>query len=320
MTISRVAQLILLVGTQATTGMLFADVVSPTFASAVTGSCSQTSQTVPTAFAGCSSDAGTTDTIANAHATGAPNNSIPPGVISVDALAEGSLTTTTVSPLGSAEGSVSDSITIVAPGIDVGYIRIFSDLTGDFFLSCHAAGGESGGGECGYDYALRETATIQGNGLDSGITFVDQDDNSGVGLFVDGAYPSASVTVPTPGNLPLLVPVNFGQTYTLSYDLAIDAGINCLQQAGGLPCPVGGLAEISADFVDPLMIQVLDANLNPVADATILSADGINYSGTAVPEPRLFWPLAALLVVGSIVAWHFRRRYGLTAVSRRLLA
>jgi hypothetical protein len=101
---------------------------------------------------------------------------------------------------------------------------------------------------------------------------------------------------------PFLEEINFGEPFTLSYDLMIAAQVDCYSGAVNSEtfyCPIGGHGTISGDFVDPLTIKVLDANFNPVADATITSADGINYSGSgavATPEPRQFWALAVLLV------------------------
>jgi hypothetical protein len=228
-----------------------------------------------TSSASCSAVLGATNTIANASA------SIGGALFANVQADSGILTANTISSGGTATAKESDTVTFLAGALSGnGFVLVSPGLSGDFFYEC-SGNTPIAGGHCYFGGDVSASVTIGSTTMGNTLNAPDE------------LSAGQSDTIPAQVFPAWLAPITFGTQYTVSYNLSVQAGLNCTQ---GSSCPIGGTSMALANFVDPPTFQVLDSNMNPVTGSTILSTDGIDYTGSTVPEPNLCLPLAVLLL------------------------
>ena len=183
----------------------------------------------------------------------------------------------------SAGASYTDGVTFGAQGYSPGYggyLSISPSLTGDFLVTCSSADSV---GACYTGSNLLSFVNFN----QTNYTFADQEGCCTIGVsYKEGT--SSQEETPQILIPDVIVPIAFGQEYSLTFSVSGDIEILC----GSFRCAADSTINMTGTFVDPPALQVLDANMQPIANAALNSIDGINYSSTA-PEPATWVQFAA---------------------------
>ncbi len=272
-------------------------------------------------------DFGTTDAAGQAFAN-------PNGVLSLTVDVTANAPTTSAPPVAVAAASFSDNVTFNAPNSllgSTGYAVILPGLSGAFTDTCVVLNLTSGSVDCNIGPSLLQTLTISSANPDFGQTeiFDGQTQFAGApGLHVVPGQAIASTTVvPQPQDSSFcatgigcfssttvwLLPIQYGETYQMSWSLAIAGEIDVFGVKDTNACadPNSCSAHLSGDFVDPPQIQLLDANMQPLSGATINWQLGFNYSVGAqndAPEPGSIMLMGSALTGAFFLAGARRKR------------
>jgi hypothetical protein len=260
-----------------------------------------------TITAACDDASGVANAVANAHV----NTGVDVGTSNVQTVLEESFGDPSqgISAGASAQAQVSDIVNFFVPGFPYGFVIVHPNFTGDFFVSCTGTVLGRSLAECSYATQVTDIFTVPNNGS---FAFVRNGGPGAIDLVgTDQHGPSTvsnSKTIIPYVSPDWIVQVPFNTAIGISYSLSVGASIDCNRAGGALPCPQNTQMEVTSDFSDPPTFEVLDSNMNPIPGATVLSADGIDYSGTAVPEPHLGWMVGAVVALLLPPALRLERR------------